>query len=93
MFSHCKNFQSTFQFLCLYICISLCVCVCVLRCVLGRYAQVGGTGGAGRAEEDGTAAGRSGPDDGGVYMCVCVHLCTGLCTYVWFHGSNLLCIV
>ena len=72
MFSHCNNFQSTFQFLCLYICISLSLCVCVLRRVLGGYAQVGGTGGAGGAEEDGTATGRSGPDDGGAYVCVCV---------------------
>ena len=57
----------------------MCVCVRVLRCVLGGYAQVGGTGGAGGAEEDGTATGRSGPDDGGVYMCVCVCTCVQGC--------------
>ena len=48
--------------------------VYVLRCVLGGYAQVGRAGGTGGAEEDGTAAGRSGPDDGGAYICVCMHL-------------------
>ena len=61
----------------------MCVCVCVLRCVLGGYAQVGGTGGAGGAEEDGTAAGRSGPDDGGAYVHVWVHqlFLVTLCMY------------
>ena len=48
--------------------------VYVLRCVLGGYAQVGRAGGTGGAEEDGTAAGRSRPDDGGAYVCMCTCL-------------------
>ena len=48
-----------------------CACVYVLRCVLGGYAQAGGAGGARGAEEDRIAAGRSGSDDGGAYVCAC----------------------
>ena len=60
----------------MYSCVTklITVCVYVLRCVLGGYAQVGRTGGVGGAEEDGTAAGRSGPDDGGAYVCMCTCL-------------------